>query len=93
MLVFSTKKVIAEQSGHQSLKALKSYEKIKHLLNRNNLLKKVLQKIDTSVNDTDKKPSKAPEPQKASENLSHTFSRTLNNCTINIHRLFISVKS
>ena len=77
-----TEKVIAERSGHRSLKALRSYEKTSS--EQEQLAGESITK-DTNVNDTNRKPSKAPEPQKASENLSHTFSGTLNNRTININ--------
>ena len=65
-------KVIAEWSGHQSLKAFKSYEKTS--VEQEQLAG---QNIAKGISETDKKPPKTSEPQKGLENLSHTFSGTL----------------
>ena len=75
-----TEKVIAERSGHRSLKALRTYEKTS--VEQEQLAG---QSIAKDISETDKKPPKASELQKDPESLSHTFSGTLNNCTININ--------
>ena len=75
-----TEKVMAERSGHRSLKALRTYEKTSVELEQ-----LAGQSIAKDISETDKKPPKASELQKGPESLSHTFSGTLNNCTININ--------
>ena len=72
--------MIAERSGHRSLKVLRTYEKTS--VEQEQLTG---QSIAKDISETDKKLSQASEPQKGPESLSHTFLGTLSNCIININ--------
>ena len=76
-------KVIADKSGHRSIKGLRAYEKTSVQLEQaageliNGTGKSIPKQEETTPAITEKDPE--------SVNPTHTFSGTLNNCTINIH--------
>ena len=83
-MMLNAEKVIAERSGHRSIKALRSYEKTS-VSQEQVAAKSIVQDLNEEAVTKEMKKKEVDTdrlPQKANE---HTFSGTLNNCTININ--------
>ena len=79
-------KVIAEKSGHKSIKALRCYEKTS--LQQEQVAGHMISGIDVPKEEANLETATSAlkkDQDSAKPNPVHEFSGTLNNCTVNIH--------